>query len=102
GFFDYPSRHVPFGFAEITGMLRLAWGNQPFFGFALRAERPVILREMDEARKAPGSAFRHFDPTGPQATISLQPGPGAAPNHILVRKYYACRVLARCDVAELL
>lgn len=102
GFFDYPSRHVPFGVAEVTGMLRLAWGNQPVFGFALRAERPDILREMDEARKAPGSAFRHFDPTGPQATISLQPGPGAAPNHILARKYYVCRLLARCDVAELL
>ncbi|MCJ9699814.1 MULTISPECIES: hypothetical protein [unclassified Bradyrhizobium] len=102
GFFDYPSRHVPFGLAEVTGMLRLAWGNQPFFGFALRAERPDILRGMDEARKAPGSAFHHFDPTGPQATISFQPGPGAAPNHTLVRKYYTCRLLARCDVAEFL
>ncbi len=102
GFVDYPSRHVPFGLAEVTGMLRLAWGNQPFFGFALRAERPDILRGMDEARTAPGSAFHHFDPTGPQATISLQPGPGAAPNQTLVRKYYACRLLARCDVAEFL
>lgn len=102
GFFDYPSRHVPFGLAEVTGMLRLAWGNQPFFGFALRAERPDILRGMDEARKAPGSAFHHFDPSGPQATILLQPGPGAAPNQTLVRRYYACRLLARCDVAEFL
>lgn len=102
GFFDYPSRHVPFGLAEVTGMLRLAWGNQPFFGFALVAERPDIVRGMDEARKAPGSAFHHFDPSGPQATISLQPGPGAAPNQTLVRKYYACRLLARCDVAEFL
>ncbi|MFZ5715138.1 MAG: hypothetical protein ACOY3N_20135 [Bradyrhizobium sp.] len=102
GFFDYPSRHVPFGLAEVTGMLRLAWGNQPFFGFALRAERPDILRGMDEARKAPGSAFHHFDPSGPQATISLQPGPAAGPNQTLVRRYYACRLLARCDVAELL
>ncbi|WP_245452439.1 hypothetical protein [Bradyrhizobium forestalis] len=102
GFFDYPSRHVPFGLAEVTGMLRLAWGNQPFFGFALRAERPDILRGMDEARKAPGSAFHHFDPSGPQATISLQPGTGAAPNQTLVRKYYACRLLARCDVGEFL
>ncbi|UPJ61796.1 hypothetical protein IVB24_26265 [Bradyrhizobium sp. 192] len=102
GFVDYPSRHVPFGLAEVTGMLRLAWGNQPFFGFALRAERPDILRGMDEARTAPGSAFHHFDPTGAQATISFQPGPGAAPNQTLVRKYYACRLLARCDVAEFL
>ncbi|AWM01951.1 hypothetical protein [Bradyrhizobium amphicarpaeae] len=102
GFVDYPSRHVAFGLAEVTGMLRLAWGNQPFFGFALRAERPDILRGMDEARTAPGSAFHHFDPTGPQATISFQPGPGAAPNQTLVRKYYACRLLERCDVAELL
>ena len=102
GFVDYPSRHVPFGLAEVTGMLRLAWGNQPFFGFALRAERPDILRGMDEARTAPGSAFHHFDPRGPQATISFQPGPGAAPNQTLVRKYYACRLLARCDVAEFL
>lgn len=102
GFVDYPSRHVPFGLAEVTGMLHLAWGNQPFFGFALRAERPGILREMNEARKAPGSAFHHYDPSGPQATISFQPGPGAAPNQTLVRKYYACRLLGRCDVAELL
>ena len=102
GFFDYPSRHVPFGLAEVTGMLRLAWGNQPFFGFALVAERPDILRGMEEARTAPGSAFHHFDPSGPQATISFQPGPGAAPNQTLVRKYYACRLLARCDVAEFL
>lgn len=57
---------------------------------------------MDEARKAPGSAFHHFDPTGPQATISFQPGPAAAPNHTLVRKYYTCRLLARCDGAEFL
>jgi hypothetical protein len=102
GFFDYPSRHVPFGLAEVTGMHRLAWGNQPFFGFALRAERPNILQGMAEARTAPGSAFHHFDPSGPQATISFQPGPAAAPNQALVRKYYACRLLARCDVAEFL
>ncbi|WP_249134521.1 hypothetical protein [Bradyrhizobium japonicum] len=102
GFVDYPSRHVPFGLAEVTDMLRLAWGNQPFFGFALRAERPDILRGMNEARTAPGSAFHHFDPRGPQATISFQPGPGAAPNQTLVRKYYACRFLARCDVADFL
>lgn len=102
GFVDYPSRHVPFGLAEVTGMLHLAWGNQPFFGFALRAERPGILREINEARKAPGSAFHHYDPSGPQATISFQPGPGAAPNQTLVRKYYACRLLGRCDVADLL
>jgi hypothetical protein len=102
GFFDYPSRHVPFGLAEVTGMLRLAWGNQPFFGFALRAERPTVLREMEVARKAPGSAFHHFDPSGEQATISLQPGPGAAPNQVLVRQYYECRLLQRCEVSRLL
>lgn len=102
GFYDQPSRHVPFGLAEVTGMLRLAWGNQPFFGFALRAERPDILRQMEQARGASGSAFHHFDPSGPQATISFQPGPGAAPNRALVQKYYACRLLARCDVAEFL
>lgn len=102
GFSDYPSRHVPFGLTEVTGMLRLAWGNQPFFGFALRAERPSILQEMDVARMAPGSAFRHLDPTGPQATISFQPGPGAAPNQVLVRKYYACRLLTHCDLAGFL
>lgn len=102
GFVDYPSRHVAFGLAEVTAMLRLAWGNQPLFGFALRAERPSILQEMEEARTAPGGAFHHYDPSGPQATISLQPGPAAAPNQTLVRKYYACRLLARCDVAEFL
>jgi hypothetical protein len=102
GFFDYPSRHVAFGLAEVTGMLRLAWGNQPFFGFALRAERPTVLQEMEVARTAPGSAFHHFDPSGPQATISLRPGPAAASNQVLVRTYYACRLLARCDVARFL
>ncbi|MCK1386299.1 hypothetical protein [Bradyrhizobium sp. 21] len=102
GFLDYPSRHVPFGFAEVTGMLRLAWGNQPFVGFALRAERPSVLRDLEVARTAPSSAFSHVDPSGRQATISLQPGPGAAPNQALVRRYYACRLLARCEVSELL
>jgi hypothetical protein len=102
GFVDYPSRHVPFGLAEVSGMLRLAWGDQPFFGFALRAERPSILQEMEEARAAPGSAFRHYDPSGPQATISLQPGSAAAPNLALVQKYYACRLLGRCDVSRFL
>ncbi|AMA58836.1 hypothetical protein [Bradyrhizobium sp. CCGE-LA001] len=102
GFQNYPARFVPFGLAEVTGMLRLAWGNQPFFGFTLVAERPTILQEMEGSRTSPGSAFHHFDPSGPQATISLQPGPGAASNQTLVWKYYACRFLARCDVAELL
>lgn len=102
GFRNYPSRFVPFGLAEVSGMLRLAWGNQPFFGFTLVAERPTILQEMEESRTSPGSAFRHYDPSGPQATISFQPGPGAAPNQTLVLKYYACRFLARCDVAEFL
>ncbi|SFK05544.1 hypothetical protein [Bradyrhizobium sp. cf659] len=102
GFVDYPSRHVLFGLAEVTGMLRLAWGNQPFFGFSLRAERPTVLQEMEVARTAPGSAFHHLDPSGPQATISFQPGPAAAPNQALVRKYYACRLLSRCDVSQFL
>ena len=102
GFLDYPSRHVTFGIAEVTGMLRLAWGDRPFVGFALRAERPSVLQEIDIARTAPGSAFHHFDPSGPQATISMQPGQAAAPNQALARKYYACRLLARCDVPQLL
>ncbi|TQF29565.1 hypothetical protein UNPA324_07850 [Bradyrhizobium sp. UNPA324] len=101
-FFDRPSRDVPFGLAEVTGMLRLAWGNQPFFGFALRAERPDILYEMAEKRVAPGTAFRHFDPSGPQATILLRAASGTASDRALVRKYYTCRLLARCDAAELL
>ena len=102
GFLDYPSPHIPFGHAEVTGMLRLAWGNQPFFGFTRRAERPTILEEMDAARTAEGSAFHHVDPTGAQATILLRPGPGALPNQALVRHYYACRLLSRCDVSQLL
>lgn len=102
GFVDYPSRHVPFGMTEVTGMLWLAWGNQPFYGFALRAERPTILREVEGARTAPGSAFHHFDPRGAQATISMQPGPAAAPNLALALRYYACRLLARCDVSQFL
>ena len=102
GFLDYPSRHVPFGLAEVSGMLRLAWGNQPFLGFTLRAERPTILQEMEFLRTAEGSAFHDIDPSGPQGTISAQPGPAAAPNAVLVRHYYACRLFATCDVSAFL
>jgi len=102
GFLDYPSRHVAFGMAEVTGTLRLAWGNQHFAGFSIRGERPTVLREIEGARTAPGSAFHHFDPRGAQATISLQPGPAAAPNLALAERYYACRLLARCDVSQFL
>lgn len=102
GFLDYPSPHTPFGHPEITGMIRLAWGNQPFFGFTLRAERPTVLLETDVLRKAEGSAFRHVDPSGPQATILFRPGPNALPNEPLVRRYYLCRLLGRCDPSQLL
>jgi hypothetical protein len=102
GFYDHSPRHVPFGIAEVTGMLRLAWGDQPFFGFSLVSERPTVLQEMELSRTAKGSAYRRIDLSGPQATISLQPGPAAAPNAVLVRHYYACRLLARCDVAAFL
>lgn len=102
GFVDYPSRYATFGFAEVTGILHLVWGNQPFLGFSLRAERPTILQDLQVARTAPNTAFSHVDPTGPQATISFQPGPAAAPNLALARKYYACRLLARCDVSQFL
>jgi hypothetical protein len=102
GFLDYPSRYAPFGVPEVTGMLRLAWGDQPFLGFTLRTERPTILREMEELRTAEGSAYHHIDPSGPQATITFQPGPDAAPNAALVRHYYACRFLGTCNVSEFL
>jgi hypothetical protein len=102
GFLGYPSRHVPFGVAEVSGMLRLAWGNQPYLGFTLRGERPTILQEIEFLRTAEGSTFHNIDPSGPQGTISLQPGPAAAPNAALVRHYYACRLLAACDVSTFL
>jgi hypothetical protein len=102
GFMDYPARHLAFGVPEITGMLRLAWGDRPFLGFTLRAERPTILQEMEENRTSEGSAYHHIDPSGPQGTISLQPGPAAASNFALTRHYYACRLLARCDVSAFL
>lgn len=102
GFLDYPSPHTPFGISEVTGMIRLAWGNKPFFGFTGRAERPTILQEMDAARRMEGSAFHHFDPTGPQATILLRPGPNAVPNPALVKRYYSCRLLGRCELSQLL
>ncbi|MBR0739054.1 hypothetical protein JQ581_19155 [Bradyrhizobium liaoningense] len=102
GFLDYPSPHTPFGLSEVTGMIRLAWGNQPFFGFTLRTERPTILQEMDAIRHTEGSAFRHFDPSGPQATILLRPGPDVLPNEALVGRYYACRLLGRCELSQLL
>jgi len=100
--FDVSSRHVPFGIAEVTGMLRLAWGDHPFLGFTKQAERPTVLQEMELIRITQGSAYRHIDPSGPQATISLRLGPAAAPDEVLVRRYYACRLLGRCDVASLL
>jgi hypothetical protein len=102
GFYDHSPQHVPFGIAEVTGMLRLAWGDHPFFGFSRQGERPTILQEMEASRTAEGSAFHNIDPSGPQATISLRPGPAAAPNAVMVRHYYACRLLRQCDVAEFL
>jgi hypothetical protein len=83
-------------------MLRLAWGNRPFLGFTLKAERPTILQEMEVNRTSEGSAYRHIDPSGPQGTISLQPGPAVASNFAMTRHYYACRLLARCDVSAFL
>jgi hypothetical protein len=102
GFMDYPSRHVALGIPEVTGILRLAWGDHPFLGFTLRAERPTVLQEMEVSRTSEGSAYHNIDPSGPQATISLLPGPAAAPNEALARHYYACRLLAKCDVAAFL
>jgi hypothetical protein len=102
GFENYSRRFSPFGVAEVSGMLRLAWGDHPFFGFSLPGERPTILREMESAWTGEGSAFHGMDPTGPQATILLQPGPAAVPDELLVTHYYACRLLARCDVTTLL
>jgi hypothetical protein len=101
GFLDYPSTRMPFGVSEVSGMLRLAWGNQPLVGFTLGAERPTILHEMEFLRTAEGSAFHHIDPSGPQATISFQPG-SPATGMALVRHYYACRLLPRCDVPTFL
>jgi hypothetical protein len=102
GFENYSPRFAPFGIAEVTGMLRLAWGRHPFLGFSLQGERPTVLHEMESARNGEGSPFHNMDPFGPEATILLQPGPAAAPNAVLVRHYYACRLLAKCDVSVLL
>jgi hypothetical protein len=100
GFADHTSQPVPFGIPEVTGMLWLAWGDHPFFGYSQQAERPTVLQEMEAARNSEGSAFHHMDPSGPQATIMFEPGPAAAPNGKLVRHYYACRLFRLCDVAE--
>ncbi len=102
GFYDHSPRYAPFGIAEVTGMLRLHGAITRSFGFSLQGERPTVLQEMESSRNIEGSAFRHIDPSGPQATISLEPGPAALPNAGLVRHYYACRLLGRCDVAEFL
>ena len=102
GFENLSPRFAPFGLAEVSGMLHVAWGDHPFFGFSFPGERPTILREMQSARNIEGSPFRNMDPSGPQATILLEPGPGFLPDAVLVRRYYACRLLARCDVAALL
>jgi hypothetical protein len=100
GFADHTPQHVPFGIAEVTGMLRLAWGDHPFLGYSQQAERPTVLQEMAAARNVEGP-FHDMNPSGPQATIVLEPGPAAAPNSRLVRHYYACRLLL-CDVPEFL
>ncbi len=102
GFVSFPSRHATFGIPEVSGMLRLAWGNRAYLGFSQQAERPSILQEMKGMQTARGSAFRHIDPSGPQATILFQPRPAAASNLSLVRRYYGCRLLARCDVSAFL
>lgn len=102
GFYDHSAQHVPFGIAEVTGMLRLAWGDHPFSGFSQQGERPTILQEMEDARNAEGSAYHFVDPSGRQATIFLEPGPAAAPNGNLLVHYFACRLLLRCDVATFL
>jgi hypothetical protein len=102
GFYDHSSQHVPFGIPEVSGMLRVAWGDHPFLGFSQQGERPTVLQEMESARYVEGSAFRSMDPSGPQATISLTPGPAATPNAVMVRRYYVCRLLPRCDVAAFL
>lgn len=101
GFVDYPSTHMPFGISEVGGMLRLAWGNHPFVGFSLGSERSTILDEIEFLRTAEGSAYQRTNPSGPQATIVFQPG-SANPGTALVREYYACRLLGRCDVAAFL
>jgi len=98
----YPCCYEPIGIPEATGMLRLAWGNWPFLGFSLRTERPTVLQEMEILRTGEGSAYSHIDPSGPQATISLQPGSEAASDASLVRHYFACRLLLRCDISTLL
>ena len=102
GFYDHSSQHIPFGIAEVSGMLRLAWGDHPFFGFSQQGERPTVLQEMDSARNVEGSAFRNMDPSGPQATILLEPGPAAASNAVMMRRYYVCRLLPRCEIAAFL
>jgi hypothetical protein len=102
GFLDHRLQRAPFGIPEVTGMLRLAWGNQPFLGFSTTIERPTILQEMELHRVSAGSAYRHIDPSGPQATISFKPGPGAASYTGMVQHYYACRLLLRCDVPAFL
>jgi hypothetical protein len=100
--FDDPwMQHAPFGIAEVTGMLRLAWGDHPFLGFSQQAEGPTILEELEIARHLEGSAFHAVDPSGPQATIVLGPGPGTAANYRLVLRYFGCRLFLRCDVGSL-
>ena len=100
GFEGKFGRNLAFGITELSGMLRLAWGDEPFFGFTEQAERTWVLREMECARTAKGTAFSHIAPTGPQATISMQPGPSAGPAINVARHYYACRLFGSCDVSQ--
>src|SRR5665213_1818245 len=76
GFYDRSPQHVPFGIPEVTGMLRLAWGDHPFLGFSHQAERPTIMQEIESARNVEGSPFHSMDPSRPTGHYFARARPG--------------------------
>jgi hypothetical protein len=100
GFLDNP-KHIFFGTPELTGALHLVWGPRPLLGFTGSHEQPTVLQEIDHASRMEGSAFRNFDPWGPQATIAFVPTTPVLDNYGLARSYYSC-LLTACDAAALI
>ena len=82
-------------------MLRLAWGDHPFFGFSFPGERPTFCGKWSrpERRRQSAATYRSLRSAGDDFARARS---CAAPDAVLARHYYACRLLARCDVAALL
>jgi hypothetical protein len=101
-FEDAGQRYVYFGMFEVTGMLHLAWDDQPFVGFSRRHESPLFLKLIQKALANSRTSARKMRPDGAQATIIVQPGPARFSNLAMALHYYACHLSPSCDVGAFL